>query len=231
MIKTWAEASQRTLKRKTVEWDGEEKSISIDVPAARNPVLIVFDNQSKTTLTATLQQLVAIDDTEASAKIDDLTIATDEPGAQGNEYSISVVVPESEEATDLVIGLTNKAIIITLAVDAEGTPDNTKNTVTAIVAAINHAETGIDGFTASGTTGTISTATEEPVQFTGGQTEVWADYFELQDTAFSLTAASEKTRCFGPFQAFPKFLKGRITLTAAEVPTAEETTRVIVQEV
>lgn len=230
MIKSWAEVSQRTLVKSTVEWDGEVKSLTIDVPVARKPVLIVLDNQSKSALTATLQQLVTIDDTNASATVDGLTITADEAGAQGNEYSINAIVPKSEEATDLAIELIDKTIAITLAVDETGTPDDTKNTVAAAVAIINDAETGLDGFTASGTMGTVS-ATVEPVKFAGGTTEVWADYFELEETAFSLTGAAEKVRCFGPFQAFPKFLKGRITLSADSAPTDKETTRVIVQEV
>lgn len=230
MIKSWIELSQKTIKNETVKWDGEAKSISIDVPVARNPVLIVFDNKSKSALTATLQQMVTIDDTNASAKVGDITITADEAGAQGNEYSVEVVVPESTEATDLLVELVDKAITITLAVDDTGTPDDTKNTVELIIAAINAEETGIEGFTASGT-GTVISEAVEPVQFTGGTTEVWADYFELQETAFSLAVASEKVRCFGPFQSFPKFLKGRITLSADSAPTDKETTRVIVQEV
>ena len=217
MIKSWIELSQKTIKNETVKWDGEAKSISIDVPVARNPVLIVFDNQSNSALTATLQQLVIMDDSNASVATGNLTITADEAGAQGNEYSLSVV--ESEEATELEVTFDGKEIIITLAVGG--------NTVDAIVSAINEE---LEGFTASGTGGTISTALE-PIKFTGGQTEVWADYFELQETAFSLAAASEKVRCFGPFQVFPKFLKGRITLTAESAPTDKETTRVIVQEV
>lgn len=231
MIKSWAEASQRTLVKKTVEWDGSVKSLSIDVPAARSPVLLVFDNQSKSTLTATIQQLVFLDDSNAYATIDGLTITADDAGARGNEYSVSVVIPTSDEATDLEVVLVDKEIIITLAVDGNGDPDNTKNAVAAIVALINDETDGIEGFTASGDTGTISAATTEPVQFTGGLTEVWADYYELQETAFSLTAPSEKILCYGPFMAFPKFLGGRITLSAESEPTAKELTRVILQEV
>jgi hypothetical protein len=230
MIKSWAELTQRTLAKSIIEWDGVAKSKNVNVPVARNPVLIVLDNKSKSALTATLQQLVTIDDTNASATIGDITITADEAGAQGNEYSVEVVVPESAEATDLVVELTNKVITITLAVDATGTPDDTKNTVELIIAAINAEETGIEGFTASGT-GTVISAAVEPVQFTGGTTEVWVDFFSLEETAISISVAAEKTACFGPFQSFPKFLKGRITLSADSAPTDKETTRVIVQEV
>ena len=190
MIKSWVELSQKTIKNETVEWDGEAKSLTINVPAARNPVLIVFDNQSKSALTATLATACNYWMIQRICATGNLHYSRRSRGHRAMKYSLSVV--ESEEATELEVTLDGKEIIITLAVGG--------NTVDAIVSAINEE---LEGFTASGTGGTISTALE-PIKFTGGQTEVWADYFELQETAFSLAVRIRKSALLWAVPSVPK---------------------------
>lgn len=60
---------------------------------------------------------------------------------------------------------------------------------------------------------------------------VWVSYFMGDGTELSFNVAAGVSGVFGVFQKFPKFLGGRIVLTAAEEPTANGTTVVQVQEV
>lgn len=60
---------------------------------------------------------------------------------------------------------------------------------------------------------------------------VWVSYFMGDGTEISFDVAAGVSGVFGVFQKFPKFLGGRIVLTAAEEPTADGITVVQVQEV
>ena len=237
--KSWGEANQRKLIHRILEWDGEGTAQTVDIPLASKPVSIAVDNQSGKELTLTFAHLVRIDDTQASAKVgtgDDsfYTVTVDKPGKTGNEYMIQHVLPVGTEGeTDLEIDLTNNLITITLAVDADGNPDNAKNTAKLIADAINHKETGLEGFTATydgDGSGVFAEATAEPVGFTGGTTERWASLYDSEGNALSISINDNTRRVYGPFYYFPRFLGGRLTLTATGTPDAEAATIIQVVE-
>lgn len=233
--KSYSEANQRKIATTSIEWDGEAKAASINIPLAVRPLHIAIDNAPNTALTMTMEHLLRIDDTNASAQIGEgtngvVTITAEAPGAVGDEYSVEVVVPtEVEEATDLAVELNGKKVIITLAVDAEGTPDDTKNTAVLIVTAINDKDDGIAGFTAeaSGDGSGVFQAAVEEVKFTGGTTPAWASLYDSEGNALQISVAAQSARVFGPYPYFPRFLGGRITLTAASAP--DEGGKTIVQ--
>lgn len=240
--KSWAQLSQRTLVLQKITWDGKIDSATVDVPPARGPVLIAIDNadQAKESLTVTLEQKVRIDDTNASAQISEgngvVTVTCDEPGPDGDKYGIKVVVPSVDEATDLDVVLEDDVIMVTLAMKADNDtfiPDNAKNTAALIAAAINDEEAGIPGFTAvaSGVDSTPFTTDIDTVQFSGGSTDVYFPQYDAEGQELELTVAAEQQVIFGPFDYFPRFLGGRITLTAGDAPTDEDVTVVLVQEI
>jgi hypothetical protein len=244
--KSWAQLSQRTLVLQKITWDGKIDSATVDVPPARGPVLIAIDNadQAEESLTVTLEQKVRIDDTNASAQISEgdgvVTVTCDEPGPDGEKYSIKVVVPEVDAATDLEVALEGMVIVVTLAMKADNDtfiPDDVKNTAALVAAAINgeegEEETGIPGFTAeaSGGGSTPFTDAVDPVQFSGGTTEIYFSQYDAEGQELKLTVAGEQRRIFGPFDYFPRFLGGKITLTAAETPVDKDVTIVQVQEI
>lgn len=237
--KGWAEVNQRRLVHQIIEWDGEKTSETINLPLAVRPLNVAVDNALlETTLTMTLEHLLRVDDTNASAQIGSgatgtVTITRDEAGRAGDEYIVKIIIPESEEATDLIVELVEKTITIALAVDATGTPDNTKNTALLIAAAINDEEDGIEGFTAEASgdgSGVFTTATEDPVQFSGGTTDIWAPLYDTEGNELSLTVAGKKRRVVGPFTYFPRFLGGRIKLANDIAPADESITIVQVVE-
>jgi hypothetical protein len=240
--KSWLGLSQRTVAVKTITWDGEKKVGTITLPPVRGPVLIAVDNNDQAqALTVTLQQKLRVDDTNASAQIGEgetgvVTVTVDEPGPDGEKYSIKVVVPDVEDATDLEVSLEGTVITVALAMKADSEtfiPDNAKNTAALVAAAINDEEAGIPGFTAeaSGGGSTPFTDAVDPVQFSGGTTEIYFSQYDAEGQELKLTVAGEQRRIFGPFDYFPRFLGGKITLTAAETPTDKDVTIVQVQEI
>lgn len=244
--KSWAQLSQRTLVLQKITWDGKIDSATVDVPPARGPVLIAIDNadQAEESLTVTLEQKVRIDDTNASAQISEgdgvVTVTCDEPGPDGDKYGIKVVVPSVDEATDLDVVLEDDVIMVTLAMKADNDtfiPDDAKNTAALIAAAITGEDgvedTGIPGFTAvaSGVDSTPFTTDIDTVQFSGGSTDVYFPQYDAEGQELELTVAVEQQVIFGPFDYFPRFLGGRITLTAGGAPTDEDVTVVLVQEI
>lgn len=233
--KTWGEINQRRLVHQILKWDGAAKVQTVDLPLTTKPVHVAVDNQSGQTLALTLAHLLRIDDTNASAKVGEgansfYTVSVDEPGADGEKYSIQHVLPvDTEGETDLEIDLTDNLITITLAVDASGNPDNNKNTAKLIADAINDEETGLEGFTATydgDGSGVFAEATE-PIGFTGGTTERWASLYNSEGTALSISITDNIRRVYGPFYYFPRYLGGRVTLTAGTAP--EDKTITIVQ--
>jgi len=241
---SWTQLSQKTLALETITWDGKKKADTVTVPPARGPVLIAIDNagQAEKALTVTLGQKVRIDDTNASAQIGEgdtgvVTVTCDEPGLEGEKYSIKVVVPEADKATDLEVALEGTVITVTLAMKADSDtfiPDDTKNTAALVAAAINgEGETGIPGFTAEASGGGATPFTDavEPVQFSGGTTDIYFPQYDSEGQELALTVTGEQRRIFGPFDYFPRFLGGKITLTASEAPTDKDVTVVQVQEI
>ena len=237
--KSWGEANQRKLIHRVLKWDGEATVQTVDIPLASKPVSIAVDNQSGKELTLTLAHLLRIDDTNASAKVGEgansfYTVSVDEPGADGEKYSIQHVLPvDTEGETDLEIDLTDNLITITLAVDASGNPDNNKNTAKLIADAINDGETGLKGFTAEYDgvgSGVFTQAHENPIPFTGGTTERWASLYNSEGLELSISITDKARRIYGPFHYFPRFLGGRLTLTATGTPDAEAATIIQVVE-
>lgn len=243
---SWTQLSQRTLALKKITWDGDTKTDTVIVPPARGPVLIAIDNagQTEEALTITLEQKVRIDDSNASAQISEgdgvVTVTCDEPGIEGDKYSIKVVVPEVDAATDLEVALEETVIVVTLAMKADNDtfiPDNSKNTAALVAAAINGEpgveDSGIPGFTAVVSSGGATPFTDavEPVQFSGGTTDIYFPQYDSEGQELALTVTGEQRRIFGPFDYFPRFLGGKITLTASEAPTDKDVTVVQVQEI
>jgi len=235
--KSWGEVNQRRLVHRVIEWDNTAKTADIDLPLTTKPVHIAVDNQSGEELTMTLAHLVRIDNTNASVTVTEgsasYTVTVDEPGAPGEKYSIQHVLPESSgEATNLEVSLVGNVITITLAVNEGGDPDNAKNTARLIADAINDKETGLEGFTAAydgDGSGVFTDVTDEPIPFTGGTTERWASLYDAEGQELSISIIDKARRVYGPFHYFPRFLGGRITLTAGTAP--EDKTITVVQAV
>jgi len=235
--KSWGEANQRKLIHRILEWDGEGTAQTVDIPLASKPVSIAVDNQSGKALTLTFAHLIRTDDTQASAKVstdDDsfYTVTVEEPGKAGDEYMVQHVLPEDpEEATDIEVELKGKLITVTLAVKADNgdfIPDDDKNTAALIAAEVDK----LDGFTATHDgdgSGIFSDATD-PIPFSGGTTERWASLYNDQGNELSISIADKLRRVYGPFAYFPRFLGGRLTLTATGTPDDDKTTIIQVVE-
>lgn len=233
--KTWGEINQRRLAHQVIKWDGAAKVQTVALPLTTKPVHVAVDNQSGKELTLTFAHLVRIDDTQASAKVgtgDDsfYTVTVDKPGKTGNEYMIQHVLPEDpEEATGIEVELKGKLITVTLAVKADNgdfIPDDDKNTAILIAAEVDK----LDGFTATHDgdgSGIFSDATDDPIFFSGGTTPRWASLYNSEGTALSISINDNTRRVYGPFYYFPRFLGGRVTLTAGTAP--EDKTITIVQ--
>ncbi|UNC91692.1 hypothetical protein [Candidatus Contubernalis alkaliaceticus] len=236
--KSWKQIRQGAaagLISEKIEWDGESTEAAVNVPlGSLRPVKIAVDNTDcGKALTITLEEHLRTDDAQATAKIGEgdngvVTVTVDGPGPDGEECGIEVVVPEAEEVTDLEVTLADKIIIVALALKEEGEeiiPDDAKNTAALIAVAVGE----LENFSAeaSGNGSTPFTEAIEPVNFTGGKVNIWAEVIN----AFSLTAAPDKIIVLGPFDGWPRFLGGRIKLDAAEAPDDGDATLVMVQEV
>lgn len=71
----------------------------------------------------------------------------------------------------------------------------------------------------------------EPLQFSGGMDDTWAPLYDSEGNELSLEIDGGTAQVFGPFDYFPRFLGGKITLTAESAPATDGLTTVIVQEV
>lgn len=234
--KSWSEVNQRKLIHRVLEWDGDATIQTVDIPLTSRPVNIAVDNQSGKSLTLTFAHLIRIDDTRASAKVGEgansfYTVTIDTPGKAGDGYAIQHILPEEpQEETDIEVGLKGKLITVTLAVKADNDdfiPDPDKNTAILIAAEVDK----LDGFTATHDgdgSGIFSDATD-PIPFSGGTTERWASLYNDQGNELSISIADKLRRVYGPFSYFPRFLGGRLTLTATGAPNDKTIT--IVQAV
>lgn len=228
--KSWAEVNQRRVATEHIEWDGEIDEAEIEIPLLRQPVLIAIDNFPDVVMTVTLEHLIRIDPTSATAQIGEgdngvITITSVLTGADANELQVQVVVPEVEEATDLDVSFDDQMLTVELGMVADGVggfePDDTKNTATLIAEAIDALEEF--GASASGNGSTPIDSEIEPVDFTGGLTERWAALHNSEGTALEITVPGQTRRVYGPFGHFPRFLGGKIKVDAATAPASGET--------
>jgi hypothetical protein len=223
----------RTLLYRDIEWDGESEEVEIEIPVSTQPVLVAIDNVQDESLTATFEQLIKQTPVGATAIIGDpdgatITVTCETPGLEGEKYKIIVVNAEEADA-DLSAELEDNLITVTLGTDAEGEPDDDKNTATLVATEI----ATIQGFTAvaSGGGNGVIAAIEDPVPFTGGLSPTWASLYNAGGSELSLTIAGKTAKVFGTFDYFLRFYGGKLTLTAASAPEEGGLTTVIVQEV
>ena len=223
----------KTLLSKDIVWDGVLKKVEIEVPVSTQPVLIAINNVQDQALTATFDQKIILTPVGATATIGDpevetITVTCGTPGLDGEKYKI-IAVNAEEESAELSAVLEDNLITVTLGTNAEGLPDDTKNIASLVVTEIAK----IEGFTAeaSGDGNGVIAAIEEPVSFTGGLSPTWAPLYDSEGNQLSLTIAGETAKVFGPFDYFPRFYGGKITLTAATEPGKDGLTTVIIQEV
>ena len=238
---SWAEIRQkkgnRTIVDTIIQWDGEKLSDIVEIPVPPNlgPVLIAVNNVQSEPLVLTFSHYLRIACGYAFAQIGEgengvITITSDTPGS--NDYFIEITTVEGDNRSLIVAIhpiLAGQIISVCLGTDGEGLPDDTKNTAELIAEIIDN----LTGFSAtySGTGETPITERIEAIQFEGGIIETWAILYDSEGNDIEVTIPGEKVRVYGPFYHFPRFLKGRITLTADFAPSAEETTTVQVREV
>ena len=229
------ERFNNTLFKQDIVWDGESTKAEIEIPVTIQPVLIAIDNVQEQALTVTFEQLIKQTPANATAIIGDpgvatVTITCETPGLEGEKYKI-IVVNGKKEGAELSAVLEDDLITVTLATNENGNPDNTKNTAEAVateIAKINgfSAEVSDDG------SGVISAFSDgKPLQFSGGMDDTWAPPCDSEGNELSLGIEGETARVFGPFDYFPRFFGGKITLTAEHTPAKDGLTTVIVQEV
>jgi hypothetical protein len=122
-----------------------------------------------------------------------VTVTVDDYGTEGNDYTIEVVVGDGN-SVDLSAELTGTAIVVTLATDGSGDPDDTKNTATLVTAAIE-ALTGVSA-EASGTGATALTTAEAEQSFAGGTygTEATVPYTMLYVSPYYYVNIAPNTR-------------------------------------
>lgn len=229
------ERFNNTLFKQDIVWDEESTKAEIEIPVAIQPVLIAIDNVQEQALTVTFEQLIKKTPANATATIGDsevetVTITCETPGLEGEKYKI-IVVNGEEAGAELSAVLEDDLITVTLATDENGDPDNTKNTAAAVATEI----ATINGFSAevSGDGSGVITAfsDDEPLQFSGGMDDTWAPLYDSEGNELSLEIDGETAQVFGPFDYFPRFFGGKITLTADSAPAEDGLTTVIVQEV
>lgn len=238
--KSYRDLGQRHILSRVIEWDGDLKNAYIELPLLRNPILVCVDNDDQTqALTVKMQHHVRTDDTKAYAQIGEGTdgvvrVEYDEPGIAGNVYSLRAVIPEVDEPSDIEVTLVGNVITVELAMKSDGDdgfePDSDKNTAELIAAEIDD----LEDFTAthSGTGETALTTAITAVPFTGGRTDIFASVAKMADGAEeSFTVPSSVRRVYGPIGSFPKFLGGRLAISAGSAPADGKTTIVHVLEV
>lgn len=238
--KTFAElrvaAVNRPVLKHAIKWDGAATKAAIEVPVISGHCLVAIENAADKALALTFEHQLHYADLNATADIgtgDDgtVTVTIDEPGPDGEAYSIAVALGTyDDEPIPLSAALDDdtKKITVTLATDAEGGID-AENTATLVAAAIS----ALPGITAEASgEGTDAVAvTVSDVQFDNGYEETMASVYGLDGNALSLAVAAEAAKAFEALLHFPRFLGGRITITAAEAPTDEKITTVHIREV
>lgn len=224
------EGFNKTVVDETITWDGENDTQYIIVPLTRMLVPSFIAVKSTPAITLSLEHYFADEDAQSTVTIGDeeggqVTITAADEGDLG--YIVKVVLPEDPEgATDLDADLDDETgvLTITLAVDAEGDPDDTKNTASAIATKVATLE---EFTTEKDTDGVIG---EGEYEFTGGIVPWWADTTDPDGEAYALPISASGSGVFGPFPAWPRGLKGRIKVTAT-TPSDGDTTRILVQGV
>ena len=232
--KTWAEVNQKRVAHFPIEWDGEKQVEYIPVPLARGPVVIAVDNPPNVIMTLTPEHLLRVFVANASAEIGEgengvLTVTVVKPGAEGNDYSINALVAAEPDA-DMNVGVGDNFVTVFLGTDANGDPDDAKNTIALIAAYINENHDTVITAEASGDGSGAISAAIEPVQFSGGVSQVWAESAAAAGTAATLTCPAQKKVVFASLYGFPRFMAGRLKVSAASAPTAESVTTIQVVE-
>jgi hypothetical protein len=231
-----AERSNYPILKEVIEWDGVADSATVEVPAIGGHCLIAVENGSDQALTLTFEHRTYYEEFNASAQLttdgtDTIEISIDEPGPEGNEYSIEVKLGDYDDADiplSAALDAETKKITVILATGSDGGID-AENTADDVAAVLNE----IPGISAEATgegTGVIA-PTDGDVSFEGGYAESLSSVYGLNDQELELTVAAEKSRAFEPLGYFPRFLGGVITLTAAEAPTNKKVTTVFIREV
>lgn len=207
------------------KWDGVASTLAIEVPIVSGMLLAAVSNQSGRELTATCDYLVDRYADNARAQIGSgtdgvVTITHDVPGREGDTFT--VLVRTLDEPGPLSAFRMEGQLTILLAVDDEG-PIDEENTAALVAAAIND---GAREFTAvaSGSGSGVVEEIDAPVPFTGGMVDVWAPLYGLDDQKVSLTIPDDSFRVYELPRHFPRFLGGRLTLTAASAPAVDTTT-------
>ncbi len=238
--KTWdeirKEAANRPVLSKTIKWGGTETSHTIDVPVLAGHCLIAVNNGANQDVTLTFEHQLHYKDLNATAQIGTgtdgtVTVTIDDPGPEGEEYSIGVAFGEYvDEPIPLSAALDpeTKKITVTLATNGDGGIDE-ENTAKLVAAAIDDLD-GISA-TASGEGTSTVAPTQSDVQFDNGYEEIMASIYGLDGNELSLTVGDVEAKAFEPLAYFPRFLGGRITLTAALAPTKDTVTIVHIREV
>jgi hypothetical protein len=231
-----AEKSNYPILKEVIEWDGLAESAKVEVPAIGGHCLIAVENGSDQALTLTFEHRTYYEEFNASAQLttngtDTIEISIDEPGPEGNEYSIEVKLGDYDGADiplSAALDAETKKITVTLATGATGGIDaeNTANDVATVLNEIPGITATVDG---EGTGVIVPTVSD--VSFEGGYAESLVPIYGLDDQELELTVAAEKSKTFVPIEYFPRFLGGVITLTAGTAPTDETTTTVFIREV
>lgn len=238
--KSWEEIRQAVANRpvlsETITWDGTATKHTLDVPALAGHCLIAVNNGANQDVTLTFEHQLHYKDLNAVAQIGTgadgtVTVTVDEPGPGGEEYSIAVALGEYvDKPIPLSVDLDpeTKKITVTLATDESG-GINEENTAELVAAAIDDLD-GISA-TASGEGTDAVAPTDGDVQFDNGYEEIMASIYGLDGNALSLTVGDVEAKTFEPLAYFPRFLGGRITLTADLAPTKDTVTVVHIREV
>lgn len=224
------EGFNKTVIDKIITWDGENSTEYIEVPLTRMLVPTLIAVKTGPAVTLSLEHYLADEDARSSVTIGDeeggqVTIAAADAGDLG--YIVKVVLPEDpESATDLDADLDDETgvLTITLAVDAEGDPDDTKNTATAIATKVATLEEITTEKVADGVIGVGE------YEFTGGIVPWWVDTTDPDGQAYALPISASGSGVFGPFIAWPRGYKGRIKVKATSASDGD-TTRILVQGV
>lgn len=229
------EGYNKTIVDEVITWDGTNNTVYIDVPLTRMLVPTVIAVKSTPAVSLSLEHYFADEEAQSAVTIGEegagqVTITAADEGDLG--YTVQVVLPEPAdpvEATDPAVDFDEETgvLTITLAIDATGEPDDAKNTAAAIASAFASGALA-DKFTATVTTAGV--VGEGEYEFTGGIVPWWVDTTDPDGDPYALPIAASGSGVFGPFDFWPRGLKGRIKV-AATSPDADSTTRILVQGV
>jgi hypothetical protein len=226
------EGYNKTIVDEIITWDGSNNTVYVDVPLTRMLVPTVIAVKSTPAVSLSLEHYFADEEAQSAVTIGEeeggqVTITAADEGDLG--YTVQVVLPEPAdpvEATDLAVAFDEETgvLTITLAIDATGEPDADKNTAAAIAAAVALE----DEFTATATKAGV--VGEGEYEFTGGIVPWWVDTTDPDGDPYALPIGAGGSGVFGPFDFWPRGLKGRIKVTAT-TPDENSTTRILVQGV